>query len=176
MNGLMTPNQAIERHNRLYDTELKPIESMGIDPNTLPDHVQDQIKKKKAQGRRGTAAAIQGMKAKAPARKVRMNKTERNYAGHLEMLKKAGEIKDWKHEPFNLRLADNCYYRPDFAVLTNNNHIEIHEVKGRWRDDALVKIKVASEHFPWFTFRAVFNESGHWKFRDFKTQKTGITS
>ena len=141
---------------------------MGIDINELPKHIRKQINQKEA-----SEYAIQSMKVKAPRQPVRMNKTERNYAGHLEKLKIAGDILDWAHEPFNLRLADNTFYKPDFIVVTNERLIEIHEVKGVWRDDALVKIKVAAENHPWFTFRAVFHDRGSWKFRNFNSQKGG---
>lgn len=146
---------------------------MGIDPTTLPKHVRDQIRQKKAQGRRGTAAAIQSMKAKSYPHDNRMNKTERNYSHHLQKRKVNGEIKDWKHEPFNIRLADRTFYKPDFAVITNNNYIEIHEVKGRWMDDALVKIKAAAEACPWFKFISVHDKRGRYEFRDFPGPKTG---
>lgn len=89
-----------------------------------------------------------------------MNKTEKLYAGHLELLKKADEIKDYRFEPLNLRLAKNTFYRPDFLVITQ--FIEFHEVKGHWEDDARVKIKVAAELFPWFRFIAVQYEKKQW--------------
>ena len=141
---------------------------MGVDINTLPPHVRKQINRKEV-----TDYAIQSMKVKAARQPVRMNKTERNYSEALEKKRIAGDIIAWAHEPFNLRLADNTYYKPDFIVVTNERNIEIHEVKGRWMDDALVKIKVAAENHPWFTFRAVFHEAGVWRFRDFKSQKGG---
>ena len=141
---------------------------MGIDMNSLPRHVQRQICKKKAED-----YAVQSMKVKAAVHPERMNKTEVNYAGHLKMKKLAGEIMDFAHEPFNLRLADRTFYKPDFIVITNDRHIEIHEVKGKWEDDALVKIKTAAEMHPWFTFRAVFHSAGVWRFRDFNSTKMG---
>ena len=52
------------------------------------------------------------------------------------------------------RLADNTFYTPDFALMRPDGQIEIHEVKGFWQDDARVKIKVASEMYP-FKFIAV---------------------
>lgn len=145
---------------------------MGIDPATLPAHIQKQINESKGVTS-PTDYAIQSMKAKAVPHDSRMNKTERNYSEHLQKLKTAGDIIDWAHEPFNLRLADRTFYKPDFIVVSPKRFIEIHEVKGRWMDDALVKIKVAAENHPWFTFKAVFNENGHWKTRQFKSQKTG---
>lgn len=84
--------------------------------------------------------------------KARMNKLEAEYAQELENQKRCGLILWWAFEPMKLRLAGNTYYSPDFGVLAYR--LEFHEVKGFWRDDARVKIKVAAEHFP-FVFRAI---------------------
>lgn len=148
---------------------------MGIDPNTLPDHVQDQIRRK-AKPRKAENALQMIPKAQAVPHDDRLNKTERLYAEHLQKRLINGDISDWMHEPFNLRLADRTFYKPDFVVLSADGYIEIHEVKGRWRDDALVKIKVAAENHPWFTFKAVFKKNGHWKVREFSGPKTGSPS
>ena len=83
-----------------------------------------------------------------------MNKTERAYADHLEIAKKAGVILWYRFEGLKLRLADNTFYTPDFAVLARDGVLECHEVKGFWKDDARVKIKVAAEMYP-FRFKAV---------------------
>lgn len=83
-----------------------------------------------------------------------MNKTEKSYSDYLFKQKVAGLILDFWYEPFSLKLAGGCFYRPDFMVLLSDLEIEIHEVKGFWEDDALVKIKVAAEKFP-FRFRTV---------------------
>lgn len=84
-----------------------------------------------------------------------MNKTEAAYAAHLDEQKAAGLILWWKFEALKLRLADNTFYTPDFAVLARSGVMEVHEVKGRWEDDARVKIKVAAELYP-FRFIAVY--------------------
>ncbi len=91
-----------------------------------------------------------------------MNKTEARYAQLLELLKRSGEILDYTFESLKFKLADKTYYTPDFLVVYPE-HFEIHEVKGFWRDDARVKIKVAAEQFPWFRFKAVQWERGNWK-------------
>lgn len=143
---------------------------MGVDFNTLPEHVRKQIDQK---GKQATDYAIESMKVKAYPHDHRMNKTEKNYSQHLEKLKAVGEIHDWAHEPFNLRLADRTFYKPDFIVVSNDGHIMIDEVKGRWMDDALVKIKVAAENHPWFIFRAVFSERGSYRYRNFNSKKQG---
>lgn len=95
-----------------------------------------------------------------------MNKTEAKYAGYLETLKHAGEILWYSFEPANLRLGDKCFYKIDFMVLNRVGLIEVHEVKGFWTDDALVKIKVAAEKFP-FRFVAIQQLKGQWVIREF---------
>lgn len=83
-----------------------------------------------------------------------MNKTEAAYAAHLELLRQSGEVKWIRFEGLKLRLADNTFYTPDFAVMAADGVLEMHEVKGFWQDDARVKIKVAADQYP-FRFRAV---------------------
>lgn len=77
-----------------------------------------------------------------------MNRTEAAYADHLEAQRVAGKVLWWKFEGLKLRLADNTFYTPDFAVMTAARTLEVHEVKGHWADDARVKIKVAAELYP----------------------------
>lgn len=77
-----------------------------------------------------------------------MNKTEAAYAAHLELLKVAGDVQWYRFEGVKLRLADNTFYTPDFAVMAVDGVMEMHEVKGYWEDDARVKVKVAAEQYP----------------------------
>lgn len=87
-----------------------------------------------------------------------MNKTETAYDAHLAALQHAGQIKWRKFEGLKLRLADNTFYTPDFAVMAADGVIECHEVKGAraiFQDDAKVKVKVASEMYP-FRFLVVY--------------------
>ena len=83
-----------------------------------------------------------------------MNKTEAEYSRTLEGMKATGEIIWFKFESMKFRLADKTFYTPDFAVMLPDGQIELHEVKGHWMDDARVKIKVASDMYP-FQFVAV---------------------
>ncbi|AJG19055.1 hypothetical protein [Cupriavidus basilensis] len=83
-----------------------------------------------------------------------MNKTEKAYADFLEARRVAGTVAWFKFEGVKLRLADNTFYSPDFAVMLASGAMEMHEVKGHWQDDARVKIKVAAELYP-FRFIAV---------------------
>jgi hypothetical protein len=82
------------------------------------------------------------------------NKTEAAYESHLEMQRRAGAVDWFRFEGVKLRLADNTFYTPDFAVMLPGGELEMHEVKGFWEDDARVKIKVAAEQYP-FRFIAV---------------------
>lgn len=91
------------------------------------------------------------------------NKTEAAYEDRvLKPLLHAGDIAWYRFEGIKLRLADNTFYTPDFAVLRRNGEIEIHEVKGFWAEDARVKIKVAAAQYP-FQFIAVQRVKGEWK-------------
>lgn len=99
-----------------------------------------------------------------------MNKTESEYCQLLELRKRAGEIVWYRFEGVKLRLADNTFYTPDFAVMLSTGEMEMHEVKGFWTDDARVKIKVAAEQYP-FRFIAVKPKAkkagGGWEVEEF---------
>lgn len=99
-----------------------------------------------------------------------MNKTESEYCQLLELRKRAGEIVWYRFEGVKLRLADNTFYTPDFAVMLSTGEMEMHEVKGFWADDARVKIKVAAEQYP-FRFIAVKPKAkkagGGWEVEEF---------
>lgn len=100
----------------------------------------------------------------------RMNKTEARYAAHLETLKQTGEVLWYAFEGVTLKLASDTRYTPDFVVMRAGGDIEFHEVKGFWRDDARIKIKVAAEKFP-FRFLAITERAkklgGGWEREEF---------
>ena len=77
-----------------------------------------------------------------------MNKTEQAYAATLDARRHVGEVAWFKFEGVKLRLADNTFYTPDFAVMLADGALEMHEVKGYWQDDARVKIKIAADMYP----------------------------
>ncbi len=90
------------------------------------------------------------------------SKLEAQYAAHLELLLKAGEIRRWAYEPMSLKLADGKRYRPDFLVvlpLGAEAKAEMHEVKGRWtknRRDGMTHLKWAAQLYgDVFTFRMI---------------------
>ena len=96
-----------------------------------------------------------------------MNATEAEYARELEA---RPDVLWHKFEGFKLRLADNTFYTPDFAVLAADMVIECHEVKGFWMDDAKAKIKIAADLYP-FRFKALKarakKHGGGWEEEDF---------
>jgi hypothetical protein len=83
------------------------------------------------------------------------NKTEAAYELLLQQMQAAGEVLWFAFEGVKLRLADNTFYTPDFAVMLSSGVMEMHEVKGFWHDDARVKIKVAAELYPFRFLAAV---------------------
>ena len=87
-----------------------------------------------------------------------MNKTEALYAEHLDGLLHHNVIAWYKFEGVKLRLADGCFYTPDFAVMLHDGQLEMREVKGYWLEDARVKIKVAAALYP-FRFIGVTAQS-----------------
>lgn len=81
-----------------------------------------------------------------------MNRLEATFAASLEAKRRAGEIVLWRYERVTLKLADDTRYTPDFWVLELDGSVSIIEVKGFFREDALVKLKVAASQFPEFRF------------------------
>jgi len=102
------------------------------------------------------------------------NKTEQAYENFLTALQHAGSVLWFKFEGIKLRLADNTFYTPDFAVMLANGQMELHEVKGAraiFADDAKVKVKIAAELYP-FPFVVAFpvpkNRGGGWEIEVFE--------
>ena len=120
---------------------------MLADPN-LPQWVKDKVAKVVAD-RDGKPTAAQPIDTKRQQSHTPgvMNKWERAYADDLD-LRKWQEVKAWWFESVKFRLAEGCWYCPDFLVQFCDGRFEIHEVKGHWRDDARVKAKVIAESFP----------------------------
>ena len=88
------------------------------------------------------------------------NSWERAYALELEARKQAGEILWYGFEKITLKLAHDCRFTPDFAVMVQQKDatgawrewLQLHEVKGHLRDDARDKFVIAAEMFSWAEF------------------------
>ena len=108
------------------------------------------------------------MKPRFYLRSQGMNKLEAEYAQLLGLLKHGGSILDWRYEPIKLRLAHNTFYTPDFLVIQSDG-FEFHETKGFMRDDAAVKLKVAAQTYPWFTFILVQKSKSGFSYKTIET-------
>lgn len=129
----------------------------------------------KPPARKTFGSAASGKRVKAVIdHSTGMNKTETAYSQVLDRRVVAGEILEWRFEPMRLRLADNTFYTPDFAVQLLCGTLELIDVKGRrgsgpggWEDDARVKIKVAAETYHWFRFVGICKTKGGWHREEF---------
>lgn len=93
-----------------------------------------------------------------------MNKLEQSYGAYLDMRKARGEIAWWRFGPAKLKLADKCWYHPDFFVMLNDGTIEIHETKGHMESDAASKLRMVAD--VWWMFRLVLvrrSATGGWQ-------------
>ena len=79
------------------------------------------------------------------------SKKEAAYAQELDLLKKAGEIKDWKPQ-HRVSLDVNgyhiCNYIVDFLVTNKYGEEELHEVKGFETDLWRIKRKLLEAIYP----------------------------
>ncbi len=143
---------------------------MGIDSNTLPHDLKVKLglaaPDKPRRKARGTGKVGTAKREACGLLAGQMNKTERAYAAHLDMMKTGGVVLWWGFETFKIRLAQATFYTPDFFVLFFTGKWEVHEVKGHWEDDARVKIKVAAEHIP-MRFVAVTKKGDGWNYEPF---------
>lgn len=89
-----------------------------------------------------------------------LNKTER---GFLAILRLTHPLTHLGIQSITLKLGDDCRYTPDFWTIGPNGEMTFWEVKGFFRDDAKVKIKVAARLFRWARFVIVTKQEGQFK-------------
>lgn len=89
------------------------------------------------------------VRPRVPRPATGMNKTEAAYALVLEARRRAGEVRAYWYEAQTMKLAHDTRYTPDFLVVLADGTVELHEVKGFWRDDAKVKAKVCARLYPY---------------------------
>lgn len=97
-----------------------------------------------------------------------MNKTEQLRAIDLESMKRTGQIAAWWFEKWTFKLANDTRFTPDFVIQKPDGSLEVEEIKGFWRDDARVKIKVFVEQFPFPTRAYSKASNGSWDVETFR--------
>lgn len=95
---------------------------------------------------------------------AKLNKTERAFLAYLRSFPDSVV----GIQNITLKLGDDCRYTPDFWEVGSGATFTFFEVKGFWRDDARVKIKVAARLFPWAKFVAVQRNKTCWDFETIK--------
>lgn len=90
------------------------------------------------------------------------SKWEHEYAKHLNILKARSVIWDWWYEAESLEIGVRAKYTPDFRVITLNQPVEYHEVKGYRREAAMVRLKAAALRYPQCRFVLVTRRNGQW--------------
>lgn len=81
----------------------------------------------------------------------KLNKTERRFLDYL----RSQNYRIVHIQSITLKIGDDCRYTPDFISITPFSAQIAWEVKGFFRDDAKVKLKVAARMYPWIVFKLV---------------------
>jgi hypothetical protein len=123
--------------------------------------------------RRRAAKTVNASKKVNPIKPVYKSKWEANYAHQLELRRLAGDIKGWEYEPKADRILlcewkwvgkrkSRRTYLPDFKITHNDGSIEMVEVKGYAREDAIVKYQWSVINNPKYSWRMVTFKKGRW--------------
>jgi len=100
-------------------------------------------------------------------RKDGMNKLERAYAEHLAALQLAGDVEWWGFERIQFKLADRCWWTPDFVVRwAGDPQLEVVDTKGHLEGDAAVKLRVFADQFPTFRLSIARLVRGQWEIEE----------
>lgn len=110
-----------------------------------------------------------GMSIRDTTDQARLNKTERAYWEHLKQSQLLDGCILWIGvQDVTLKLADDTRYTPDFWTFEVGGQFVAREVKGFFREDAKVKIKVAARLFPWAKFLIVRRTKYGWNEEEVK--------
>ncbi len=88
----------------------------------------------------------------------KLNKTERRFCARLDSYKARKLIRDFTTQAVTLHLAHDCRFTPDNAVIEADGTFTFYDVKGFEREDAVLKMRIAAERFPWFRFRMIVED------------------
>jgi hypothetical protein len=95
----------------------------------------------------------------------KLNKTEKAF---LNLLRHGSKSIWIGIQAITLKLGDDCRYTPDFFALHQDGSLHAIEVKGFWRDDARVKIKVAARMYSFIQFTAAQYKNKAWHYEEIK--------
>ena len=109
--------------------------------------------------------------AKLP-KPVTRNSFEQRYINEILLPRMAtGQYTWWAYEPWRFRLADRTTYTPDFAVVTRDRVIELHETKGSWKAKGAqvtrVKLKTCAEIYHMMKWYGITFRRGKWITEEF---------
>lgn len=96
----------------------------------------------------------------------KLNKTEAEF---LALLKAhTPEVATVHAQSVTFEIANGCRYTPDFVVFYPLGQVNAYEVKGFFRDDAAVKLKVAARTFPFVKWTLAWKKKGGWQSQEIK--------
>jgi hypothetical protein len=91
------------------------------------------------------------------------NTWERQFGQHLELRKRAGDIRQYEFEALRFRLADDATYLPDFVVWLPDDVVQVIEIKGRKREAGILRFRIARSKYPHYVWRMVKKQAGRWE-------------
>lgn len=95
------------------------------------------------------------------------SRTEQRYAALLDVWQREGQVRKWRYEAMRLTLATlKTTLTIDFWLTRPDGRIELHEVKGFAREDAMVKLKVAAVLYPEWRIILVRWQKQAWTWKD----------
>lgn len=125
----------------------------------LPDNPSDAVRRRNLHLFAKQASAPEQLKQACSTDEAKLNKTEREFFVQLRRLHPGCRI---GVQDLTFKLAHDCRYTPDFTLWDDDGRLTVWEVKGFWRDDAKVKIKVAARLFPHVRFIVVRKAAHSW--------------
>lgn len=170
-----TPNTYCPRCQAILDRaegqgsrgDLSPMLQAPRSPQEPPG-ARTSLATKKASGSIGVA----GRRHKPPKTDRYRSNTERRYAALLDTWLWEEDIARWWYEPMKLWLAPKTTITIDFLVRRyGGERLELHEVKGGWyREDGLVKLKIAAHMYPCYKVVMAQWQKGEWIFKEIPCQ------
>lgn len=135
---------------------------MSISPRQYKQIMADRA----AKDAKGAVDALPAKPKKLSTPKE-LNRWEKMFCARLQMLALAGDI-TWIgcHESVTLRLGPDCRYSPDFPVVEKGGRHVMYEVKGRRREDAMIKLRLAPVIYPIYAFYLCEFKGGVWDIQE----------